>query len=106
MQSRLPRRRRHRADAAFEGRDSFFKNGDCGIRYPRIDVPGPFQIEQGRRVIGILEHIGRRLINRRRPRTGNRVRLLARMKAERIEFKKLGVDHGLPFGRVGNTRAA
>ena len=52
-------------------------------------------------MIRIFENIGRRLIDRRRPRTGDGIRLLARMQAERIEFEQLGVDHGGAFRAVG-----
>jgi hypothetical protein len=63
----------HRAAPAFERGDAFLEHRDRRIGHPRIDVAEGLQIEQGRRVIGIVEHERRGLEDRRRARAGNRV---------------------------------
>ena len=46
MQRRLARRGRDGADATFERGDPFFEHGDRRVRYPRINMPGAFEVEQ------------------------------------------------------------
>jgi len=59
-----------RTDAAFERGDALLQH--CGRRVgdPRVDVAGAFEVEQRRGVVGILEHVGRGLVDRNRARTG------------------------------------
>jgi hypothetical protein len=67
-------------------------------------VAGALKIEQRRRMVGILEHVRRGLIDRRRPRAGDLVGGLARMQAQCLETGRfwrwhLGVDPELKAAR-------
>ncbi len=83
VQRRLSRRRRHRAEPAFECGDAFFEDRDGRVRDARIDVAGALEVEEGGGMVRIAKHIGGRLVDRHRPRAGRRVGLLAGMEAER-----------------------
>jgi hypothetical protein len=56
-------------------------------------VAGPFEVEERRRMIGILEDEGRRLVDRHRPRAGRLVGDLPRMQAERLEAGRFWRGH-------------
>ena len=81
-QRRMAARGADRADAAFQRGDSFFEHADRRIADPGIDMAGAFQVEQRRRMVGIVEHIGRGLIDRHCACAGHRIRLLTRMQRE------------------------
>ena len=70
---RVPRRGGDRGAAALEGREPFFQHGDGRVGQPRIDVAEIVQIEERGGVVDVVEHIGRRLIDRRRARAGRRI---------------------------------
>ena len=93
MQRRLSGSRRHRTKPAFQRGNPFFQHSHGRVRYPRIDVPRTFQIEQCRGVIRVLKNVGGGLVNRLRPRAGGGIGLLARVQAKRGEFKQFRVDH-------------
>ena len=71
---RVPRGRRDRRASAFQRRDALLQHRDGRIAQARIYMAEIVQIEQRRGVLGVLEHIGRSLINRRDPRAGRSVR--------------------------------
>src|SRR5208337_1081920 len=68
--------------AAFERRDTLLQHGIGGIADARIDVAEGLQPEQGRGVIDVFEHEGRRLIDWRRPRAGRGIGLWPGMNRE------------------------
>ena len=43
-----------------------------GFEMRRVDMPGAFQVEQRRGVVGVLEHVGGGLIDRHGARAGHR----------------------------------
>ena len=101
-QRRLAARRGDRTDAAFERGNALFEHGHRRIRDPAVDVARTFEVEQAGGVIDVRKDIGGRLIDRRCARPGDRVRVLACMQAQRIEFKELRIEHGtFPQGRRG-----
>ena len=71
---RVPRGRRDRRASALERRDALLQHGDGRIAQARVDMAEIMQVEQRRGVLGVLEHIGRSLIDRRDPRAGRSVR--------------------------------
>ena len=60
----VPRSRGDRGSAALEGREPFFEHRDGRVGQPRIDVAEIVQIEERGGVVDVVEHIGRRLIDR------------------------------------------
>ena len=78
--------------AAFERRHTLLKNSLGRVRDAGIDVAESLEIEQRRGVLGVLEDIGRGLIDRCGARARGGVRLGARMDCERVEGR-------LPVGR-------
>ena len=68
MQRRLAGGGRHRADAALERRDALLQHRHGGVGDARVDVPCALQVEQAGRMLGIVEHVGRRLVDRHRAR--------------------------------------
>ena len=71
---RVPRGRRDRRAPALQRRDALLQHGDGRIAQARVHMAEIVQIEQRRGVLGVLEHIGRSLIDRRDPRAGRSVR--------------------------------
>ena len=59
-----------RRAAAFERRDALLERRDGRIGDARIDVAERLQVEQARRVVGVVEHERRRLVDRQRARAG------------------------------------
>ena len=51
----------------------------------RIDVAGALEVEQRGGVVGILEHVGRGLVDRHRAGAGRGIGMLARMQAQGFE---------------------
>ena len=70
MQRRLARGGGQRRDAAFQIRDALFQHRHGGIGDAAVAIAFFFQIEQGGAVIGAVEGIGRRLVDRHRHRMG------------------------------------
>ena len=79
----------NRANTTVQGCDAFLQHRNGGIGYARIDMTGAFQIEQSCGMIGAVKNIGRRLIDRHRPRAGHRVGLLPSMQAQRVKFQEI-----------------
>ena len=94
-------------DPAFECGHAFFENRNGRIGDARIDMPGPLQIEEARRMIHIGKHIGCRLVDRCRPRTGHRIGVLARMQTQGREFQMFRINHvpvPYPIGHQSRVR--
>jgi hypothetical protein len=91
VQCRLAARGGDRADPAFERCDPLLEHRDRGIGDTRIDMPGALKIEQRRRLIGALEHVGGGLIDRYGARAGRRVRPLPGVQRHGIEPEQLGI---------------
>ena len=106
MERRLPARRADRADAPFQRRNPFFQHRDRGVRNARVDMAGAFEVEERGRLLGVVEDVGGGLIDRHRARAGRRVRLLARMQAQRVALEGQWVSHRLSPRRTDSARGA
>jgi hypothetical protein len=62
-----------------------------------VNVAEFLQAEECCSVIGIVEHVSRRLVDRRSAGAGRRVRLCARMHGQRIETRIIRGHEVLPF---------
>ena len=71
----MTRRHRQRRGAALERGDALFQHRIGRIADPGVDVAERLQPEQRSGVVGIIEHEGRGLVDRRRPRAGGRIGL-------------------------------
>ncbi|MGY4500494.1 hypothetical protein ACVWYH_004425 [Bradyrhizobium sp. GM24.11] len=91
-----------RTDTAFQRREPLFQHAGGGVGDARIDVAGALQVEQRRRMIGILEHVGRGLIDRHRAGAGRGIRMLARMQAQGLEGRRFWRGHAWPRWSVGD----
>ena len=76
-------RDRERRRAALERRDALFEHRAGRIADARVDVAEGLQAEQRRRMIDVVEHERRRLVDRRRPRARRGVGRGAGMDGER-----------------------
>ncbi len=81
--------RRHRANTAVQGCDSFLQHRNGGIGNTRINMTGAFQIEQSCGMVCAVKDIGSRLIDRHCPCAGHRVRLLPCMQTQRVKFQEI-----------------
>ena len=73
---------RERRGAAFQRRDALFQHRVGRIADAGIDVAERLQAEQRGGMVGVVEHEGRGLIDRRRPRAGGRIGLRTGMHGE------------------------
>jgi len=97
-----PRGGRDRADAALERGDPLFEGGVRRVHQPRVDVAGLLEAEQVSGVVGVVELVRGRLVDRRRARAGGRVRVRAGVYASRAESGSVGLLvcwHGSLFPR-------
>ena len=62
-----------RGAPALEAGDPLLQHRDGRVGQPRIDVAEIVQVEERGGVVDVVEHIGRRLIDRRRARAGRRI---------------------------------
>ncbi len=99
----MPRRRRQRRRAAFQRRHARLQHRLRRVHDARVDVAEGFEREQRRRVLRIVEHIGRRLIDRRDPRAGGGIGLGAGMDGERAEAGSDFVGHGRLLNFANST---
>ena len=60
---------------------------------PRINIAESLQVEQTGRMTGVIEHVGRGLVNRYSPGTGYRVGNLSCMQAKCF-YTKFFISHG------------
>ena len=88
---RVPRGHGKSRGRALQGRNALLEHGLGRVHDARIDVAEGLEVEQRRGVIDVLEHIGRRLVDRRGAGTGGGVRMGAGMDRQ-------GVEAGLAFG--------
>src|SRR5262249_24841795 len=71
--------------AAFERSHALLQHRLGRVGDARIDVAERLEIEQSRRVVHVVEHIGRGLVDRSRACAGRGIRLSAGMDGKRIE---------------------
>ncbi len=104
---RHPARRAERADAAFERGDALFKHRRRRVGDARIEMAGAFEVEERSGVVGIIEDVGRRLIDRHGARAGRRVGALTGVQAQRVEGGRAGGwhDDSLQMRRHGVAHA-
>ena len=95
MQCGLSGRDRERADAAFEFGDALFKHRSGRIRDPAVAIAFRFEVEQSGAVIGAVEGVGDRLVDRNRDRFGRWIGVVAGVNCDGF------VAHCPP--RVGGT---
>jgi hypothetical protein len=87
--------------AVFQRRDAFFQHRIGRVHQPRIDVAEDLQVEQRCGVIGILEHEGRGLIDRRGARAGGGIGLGSGVNGKGVESV---IGHDVPpIERVGSS---
>ena len=80
-----PLRRGERADAALEARHALLEHRGGRVHDPRVDVAEAVEVEEVGRVLGVLEDVGRRLVDRHGPRAGDRVDALAGVERAGVE---------------------
>ncbi len=93
---RVPRGAADGADSAFQRRHPLPQHGNGGVRQPRIDEPDLLEVEERRGVVGVAEHIGGGLVDRRLARAGRRVGPAPGMDLQRVEAVVLGLGHDRP----------
>ena len=76
-----------RSDATFERRNLLLQRIIGRVHDAGVDVPEFLERKHVRRMLRIVEHVTRRLIDRRDPRIGRRVRLAASMNGESFGAK-------------------
>ena len=87
-------RQRQRRRAALQRREATLQNVLRRVRQTTVNVARVAQTETIRRVLEIVEHIRRRLVNRHRARVRNRVRLLlSNVELKRLKFVLSFVCH-------------
>ena len=84
---------RESGGAAFERRDALFQHGAGRVSDARIDVAESLKAEERGRMIDVVEHEGRRLVDRRRPGARGGVGGRSRMDGKRVEAGQ-AVGHG------------
>ena len=83
-----------RADAVLQRRQPLLEHRGRRVRNAGIDVSGAFQVEQRRRMVGILKHIGSGLVDRNCARAGGGIGMLARMQAQGFKGGRFRCWHG------------
>jgi hypothetical protein len=73
------------ADAAFEAREALLHDVVRGVHQAGVDVAELLQPEEGGGVVGVLEDVRRRLVDRQRAGAGDGVRCLAGMDLTGLE---------------------
>ncbi len=97
--------RRHAArgadgtDAVLQRRQPLLQHRGRRIGNARVDVAGALQIEQPGGMVGVVEHVGRCLIDRDRPCPGDWIGVLSRMQAQGLECWRFWCGHAI-LGRV------
>jgi hypothetical protein len=82
---------RERSDAAFKFGNAFFKNRGGWIGDPAVAVALGFEVEQRGAVIGAVEGIGDRLVDRNGDGLGGRIGIVAGVNCDGF------VAHGSPL---------
>ncbi len=83
----LPRGQRQPRNAAFERGDALLEHVGGRVHDPGVDVAELLQGKQSRGVVGIVEHVGRGLVNRHGARLGCGVHVLAAVDGEGVEIE-------------------
>ncbi len=83
-------RRADRADAILECGEALLENRGRRVGDAGIEMAGSFEIEKRGGVAGVLEDIGRRLVDRHRSRAGHWVGALPGVQAQRVECGRAG----------------
>ena len=93
MHRRHAARRTDGADAVFQRREPLLQHRRGRVGNARVDVAGAFQVEQPGGVIGIVEHVGRGLVDRDGARAGDRIGMLPGMQAQGLERRGFWSGH-------------
>ena len=83
-----------RRASVFQRRHAFFEHGGGRVHHARIDVAEGLQVKQAGGMIGVIEHVGRGLVDGHRPGTGHRIGYLPGVQAQRLNTEFF-VRHGL-----------
>ena len=83
-----------RADAALEAGHALLEHRRGRVHDPRVDVPEAVEVEEVGRVVGVLEDVGRGLIERHGTRAGDRVDALAGVQRPGVEAEVARLGHG------------
>src|SRR5437667_8946260 len=86
MDRRLSRAHTQRIDSSFERGDATLQYFGCRVGDSRIAVALDLEIEQRRPVVGAVEGIGDRLVDRHRDGLRRRIALVAAMNGDRLAF--------------------
>ena len=92
---RMARGHGQRRRAAFQRRDALLQHVAGRVHDARIDVAEGLQAEQRRGMVGVVEDVGRGLVDRRHPGAGGRVGLGAGMDRQRGKTGYAIVTHRL-----------
>ena len=103
VQRRLSARRADAPHPALERRQALLEHRHRRVADPRIEMPRALHIEQRRGGVGIREHVGRGLVDRRGARAVFGVRALPRMKRQGVEVEESGFGHRRPRLRGRRT---
>ena len=87
------------AAAAFQRREPRLERGIGRVGQPRIDEAHGLQVEQRRGMVGIVEDIGRGLVDRQGARAGRRIGRGAGMQRQGLEAVGLVAHEALPGAR-------
>ncbi len=75
-----------RADAAFQLRHALFQHVGGRVHDARVDVAGDLEVEQVGAVLGVVEGVGGRLVDRHRDRLGGGIGAVAAMHGDGFDF--------------------
>ena len=89
-------RRSHGGPPALERRDPLLERGHGRVGDARVDVAERLEVEQGGRVVDVLEDVGGRLVDRHVARSGDRVGSCAGVDGPRLEAVGLVDLEGRP----------
>ena len=78
--------------APFEQGNPLLQHVGRRVHQPGVDVPQLLQGEQIRRVLGVLEDVGARAVNRHAARQGRGVGLGATVQAKGLELHDIAID--------------
>ena len=100
---RRPGSRGQRSRSSLQRSHPFFQHFLGGIRQSPVNIPALLQFKTIRRLLAVVKHIGRSLVNRNRPGSRGRIRLsLPRVKLQCLEvicpvIVSVAVHLSLPF---------
>ena len=94
----MPLAVRDRADAVLERRQPFLEHRRRRVGDAGVDVAGALEVEQRGGMVGVLEDVGRCLVDRNGARAGDRIGVLAGMQAQCFESGRLRSGHDVLVG--------